>query len=204
MSGAFSRQVDVFISRNLSPAAQSAALAETARRGVADLIASGMASPRYRRSVDGVPDAPESAVKPGGVIVYRFDFLGEVVAFALSYLQARSPFRSGDFRKSFYVGIDGKFVAASAFNPATMGHAAEIIIGNTQPYNRLVDVQMAGGQRVKFSVPADMYSDAAAAVRTRFGNLVRAYRNYNLSFPDKHRLQNGKPVQSPGLVIAVR
>jgi hypothetical protein len=209
MSGSnFSRSIDVFIRQNLSPEARSAALAEVARRGVAELIATGQASPRYRRIVDGVEGAPETAVRPDGVIVYRFDAMAEIVAFALAFLAGRSPVRSGAFRRGFYVGLDGRFVMASAFNAATMGRVSEVVIGNVEPYARMVDVQMAGGQPVRFSVPADMFSDAAGAVRARFGNIITARREYNMTFPGQYLLRAGKRagkrVQSPALVISVR
>lgn len=216
MSGAaFQRSVDVFLSREMSPSARSAALAEYAESSVAELIASRRASPRYKRTVDGREGAPASSVKAEGSIVYQFSYLGEVAAFAISYLQSLSPKLSGDFRNGFFLGLaasrggDGKFVRAANFNPDALGSdIEELIIGNTEPYNRLVDVQLAGAQRIKFDVPAEIYDGAARAVKSRFGNFVNAYRRYDVNFPSKYILQTGsrkdKPVQSPALVISVR
>jgi hypothetical protein len=208
MSGAFTRQVDVFVSRALSPQARSAALAEAARRGVADLISSGRAPPRYRRFVDGVEGAAESAVKPDGAIVYRFEYLAEVITFALGYLQGRAPTGSGAFRRGFFLGLDGKFVRAAAFNPQTMGPVREVMIGNVEPYNRLVDVQRAGTRVLKYRVPPDLYADAVRTLRGRFGKMVEIRRVYDAQFPGQYLLQSGKRagkrVQSPALMITVR
>lgn len=212
MSGsAFQRSVDVFLSRDMSDAVLSAALADVAESSVAEMVRSGQASARYTRTVDGREGAPAASVKPSGAIVYRFSYLGEVAAFALGYLVERSPSLSGDFKRSFFLGIstssggNGKFVRAANFNPdAVTSDVEEIIIGNTQPYNRLVDVQLAGGQRVRFKVPGEIYDGAAKAVKRRFGNFVDAYRRYDVRFPGQYTLRGDKPVQSPALVISVR
>lgn len=216
MSGAaFQRSVDVFLSRDMSAEARSAALAQVAEAGVAELISSRRASPRYTRTVDGREGAPAASVKPEGAIVYQFSYLGEVAAFAMAYLEERAPKLSGDFGRSFFLGLasapggDGRFVRSANFNPeAVTADVEEIIIGNTQPYNRLVDVQLAGAQRVRFKVPGDLYEGAARAVKRRFGNFVDAYRRYDVAFPGKYVLRggrrSGKPVQSPALVISLR
>lgn len=206
MSGSYIRQVEVFIANGASPEAAARALAKAAKEGTAELIASGRASPRFTRYVDGKRDAAAESVKPGGVIVDVFDYMADIIGFALGYLQKRSP--GDDFRQSFFLGLDGKMVPASAFNPTTMGVVEMVFIGNTQPYNRLVDVQLAGTQKVRWSVPDDMYQDCAVAIGRRFGNSVNAYRNYNVDFPGKYVLQTGprkdKPVQSPALIIEAR
>lgn len=207
MSGSFIRQIEVFIANGASPQAASRALAKAAKEGTAELIASGRASPRFTRYVDGRRGAPADAVQPGGVIVDVFDQMGEVIAFALGYLRKRAP-GGGGFRESFLLGLDGKMVRAAQFNPATMGDVSEVFVSNDQPWNRLVDVQLAGGKPVRFGVPDDMYRDCAQAIGRRFGNSVNAFRVYDVEFPGKYRLltgpRQGKPVQSPGLVIRAR
>ena len=206
MSGSYIRQVEIFAKAHASPEAVSRAIAKAAREGTARLIASGRASPRFTRYVDGKRDAPPESVKPNGVIVDVFDYMADIIGFALGYLQKRSP--GEDFRQSYFLGLDGKMVPASAFNPKTMGVVETVFIGNTQPYNRLVDVQLAGTQKVRWSVPDDLYQDCAVAIGRRFGSVVNAYRNYNVDFPGKYILRTGprlgKAVQSPALVIEMR
>lgn len=223
-AAAFRRSVDVFLTRQMSAQQQSAALAEVARRGVAEIVASGRAPDRYRRYVDGIEGAPEDAVKPAGVIVYRFDYMADVAAFALEFLRERSPKGAAHdhtpFRDSFWLGLGGRFIRAQDFNPATMGTLDEIVIGNTQPYTRKVDVQLAGRTRLRFSVPAGLFDDAARAINGRFGNTVQAKRVYSIKFPGQYTLKSasgrsgtqshlyrrlgGSPVESPALVITAR
>ena len=204
----FRRSVDVFVRRSLSPQAQAKMLADTAKKGVADLIATGRASPDYRRYVDGREGVPEESVKPDGVIVYRFNQLGAITTFALSFLVNRSPIRSGDYRKSFYIGVNGKFIPMAQFNPNAVPPDAEIVIGNTQPYSRKVDVQLVGTRKLSFSVPAGLFDDAAQAVRRRYGALVDAKRVYTMRHPHQYTLKRGrragKPVESPAIIIKPR
>ena len=215
MSGAaFRRNVDVWVQDNLTAEARSALLARTARQKLAELQAQGRAPRHFTRYVDGMEGAPEDSVRPNGVILYRFRFLANAAAFALSYLQARSPVRSGAFRAGFYLGVGGdrdgdggRFLRAADFVPAAVtGDVQAIVIGNVEPYNRQVDVQMAGQRRMRFTVPANMYADAASAVRARFPG-VSARAVYSRSFPGQYVLRTGpragKPVHSPALVISV-
>lgn len=216
MSGSLLRRnIELFAARTLSPEARSALLARTAREQLAKALAGG-ANRLDETFVDGRPGASEDTVRPDGVILYRFARsyadVANAAAFALAFLQARSPIRTGAFRNAFYLGIGGdrqgdggRFVRASSFNPgAVTPDIATITIGNMQPYNRMVDVQQAGTQRIRFSVPADMYSDAAAAVEARFPRL-RASRVYTRSFPGQYLLQRTRrPVQSPALLITSR
>ncbi|MBY0335058.1 MAG: hypothetical protein K2X11_00485 [Acetobacteraceae bacterium] len=212
---AFFRSVDVFVSRDLSDAERARALAEAAEEGTRELIAAGRASPRFTREVDGVEGRPATSVRPDGVIVDRFSHLAEVIVFALAFLRERSPQRTGRFRSSFFLGIstqrgtDGRFVPAERFNPAALGpEVEELIISNEEPYARKVDVQLVGGRRLRFSVPAGLYEDAARQVKRRFGNFVDCYRRYTVRFPGQYVLREGqkagKPVESRALVISLR
>lgn len=226
-AAAFNRSVEVFVSRALTPTAQSAALATAARQGVNKLIQAGQAAPVYTAYVDGVKDAAFERVKPDGVIMVRFNAFPAVAAYAMAFLEGRSPVKTGRFRNSFYVGVtrdseaSGKYVAPGAFSPAALtADVVELVIGSVQPYSRKIDVQLVGGQKLQFSVPAGLFEDAAQAINTRFAGLVVAKRVYTMQFPGQYRLVNeqyrlsgprkgqalrriGKPVESPALVIAL-
>jgi hypothetical protein len=208
---ALRQQVTAFVDQNLSPAARSATLARLAVQMRDGLISAGRASPVYRTFVDGREGAPEASVRGagGGVILYRFSYAAQAALFALGFLRARSPSASGRFRESFYLGINGRFVPAAQFNPDAVSADAEIVIGNTQPYSRRVDVQLVGGHRLHYSVPAGLFDDAARAVRSRFGGAVTAKRVYSIEFPGRYVLKGegraksgrGTKVDSPALVI---
>ncbi|MBB3264058.1 hypothetical protein FHW79_001673 [Azospirillum sp. OGB3] len=223
-AAAFRRSLQVFANRTLSPAAQSAHLAQVAKTELAGLVQSGRAPASHRRFVDGREGAPEEAVgpAPSGRIIYRFNHLGAVCTFALSFLVNRSPERTGRFRKGFYLGIDGKFVPMAQFNPAALtADVRQVVIGNIEPYSRKVDVQLVGGEPLSFSVPAGLFEDAVQAIKARFGVLVDVKRVYTMSFPGQYILQTeqhhrsgryqgrsrkraGKPVESPAIIITPR
>ncbi|WP_372397106.1 hypothetical protein ABMY26_23845 [Azospirillum sp. HJ39] len=247
-AAAFNARLRVFVDQALSPEAQSRRLADIAIAERDRLIASGRASRRFRRWVDGVEGAPETAVRPadGGRIVYRFSIMGAVCNFALSFLIARSPPRSSaplnpgtgktaHYRDGFFFAIadsaspryqsgdfSGRLVPAAQFNPAALSPTiTEIIIGNTLPYNRKVDVQLIGGQSLTFSVPPGLFDDAVKAIRSRFGDLVEVKRVYTMNFYGQYLLRQrqvwttgrhrglsrgrqGTRVESPALIIRPR
>lgn len=226
----FRRNLRVRLDQALGPAARSRLLAQTARQERDRLIAEGRAPASFRRFVDGHPDTSEDTVRGDGrgVILYQFSYTAEAAVFALAYLQGRAPIESGRFRRSFFVGVNGRFIRAEAFRPEQVPADAELIIGNSQPYNRKIDVQEIGSRtqvltwrRLGYAVPPNLYADAGRAVRRRFGNSVDAYRVHDIDFPGKYRLQQaqvaltgrrtgrvyrraGQTVQSPALIISPR
>ncbi|MFC0410947.1 hypothetical protein [Roseomonas elaeocarpi] len=220
--------------RNLSPAAQSKALADAAVAGRTDLIRTGRAAPSYILSVDGREGPDEAQVKPDGIIVYRFSLIGQAAVFAMAFLRARSPVRGGTFRDSWFYALsatgytrgsargtwyNGVKMAASynandqiisqkSFDPQKVGaDIGEILISNRVPYERKADVQLAGNRRLRWSVPANMVDDCARAVRQRFPTLD-ARRIYQLHHPGQYVLRRGKKagsrVENPALVISVK
>jgi hypothetical protein len=205
---AFRQQVQAYINVNLSPAARSKILADTARAGLADLIATGRASTSYNTFVDGRRDGNEDDVigTGGGSILYRFDMQAQAAVFALAFLMARGPARSGKFRNSFFVGVDGRFVAAAQFNPDSVQPGAEIVIGNTLPQTRKIDVQLANNTRLRYLVPSGMFDDCVAALKSKFGGSIAARRVGNLRFPGQYTLRDGtrrgESVQSPAVAIS--
>lgn len=210
-AAAFARRLQVFADRTLSPAAQSAMLAAAAKRELAGLISSGRASPSYQRFVDGAENRPEAAVKPApsGLIVYRFATLGRVGAFALEFLVRRARGLPAEYLRGFYLAADGRFIPMAAFNPDKLGAGVkELAIGNVVAFSRKVDVQLAGGKRLRFSVPPGLFDDCVAAIRSRFGNVVDAKRVYTLTFPGQHVLKRGRKrgsrVESPAIIITPR
>ncbi len=246
----FRRNLQLFVDRTLSPAAQSARLAQAAKAEVARLIATGRASPNFIRFVDGVEGAPEESVKPAndGAIVYRFPVLGRVCMFALTFLVERSPQRSqmpinektgkiAHFRDGFYFGISrtgtmdpparpatrgaggrfistppapapaagGRFVPADQFNPALLtADVTEIVIGNRLPYNRKINIQMIGQQRLEYSVLPGLYADAVAVIRGRYGSIVDVRWVYSMEFPGKYVNKYTVRLESPALIITPR
>lgn len=195
-----------YVDANLSPAARSKLLATAARKMLADLQTSRKAGPAYTVYVDGREGASEDSVSGtgGGTIAYKFSYQAQAAAFALAFLQARSP--AGAYRQAFYVGVAGRFTPAASFNPADIAPDAEIIIGNTEPFSRMVDVQIRGGKTIRYAgTPANMFSDAARATRRAFRS-VTAQRVASVDFPGRYKLLHGphagEAVGSPALLIS--
>ena len=179
----FSRSVKLFVSQNLTPQAQSTALASYARADVARLQNERRAPLDYTIFVDGREDAAPETVKPQGTIVYRFNGLAEAVAFALGFCIARSPFRTGRYRKSWFVLVDGRAWNAD-FRDIPVG--SEVYVVNTQPYHRKLEVS-GGLQRSTTRFCVD-------ALRKRFPGLRAAHDFLELPngpTPAPYRMRGG-------------
>lgn len=110
-----------------------------------------------------------SGALPSSRIVYRYQYMREVVAFALGVLRDASPVGStgdrhpGLYRDSHTVFVNGQVVAdVSVWQPGQTVH-----ISNPVPYSRKIE---AGAMRM--SVPGHVYETAAQIVAARYGNQV--------------------------------
>jgi hypothetical protein len=142
----YARQIDVFIDKNLSGAAQSALLARAARTEVARLQAQGRASLDYTVFVDGREGAAPETVKPGGAIIYQFSRLKDAAGFAFGFLVGRSPVGTdsqspGRYRKSWVIFVNWRLWNGDL---ARMPRDAEVMIVNTQPYHRKLEMTRGG------------------------------------------------------------
>lgn len=230
MSGSFLRSIDIAIAADLDPVAAALDFAQRVRADVAEEIAAGRAAKRFTRYVDGREGADERAVKPGGTILYEFGMMPEIAAFALAFLQARSPtgpmptggsrLYNKPYRESFYASVGGRFIRPGEFAPASVPEDGELIFGNVQPYSRKADVQLVGRKPLRFNVPPGIFADAARAVNRTFGNFVTARAVYSMTFPGQYRIKEsqarsgsrahnvkrwaGSLVESPALIISQR
>ena len=160
-----------------------AELARFAKDSLAEAQREGAASPRYDRAVNGRLGAPEESVRVPGSIVYSFHWLEEAVVYALAFLQAAAPVRSGRYRRSFIVIADGREVPAT--DPA-LGRARMVQIVNTQPYSRKIEVGAKG-----FTAHRGLFEQKAKrAVNRRFPALVRAHVRF-VELSDAYVLRRG-------------
>jgi hypothetical protein len=88
----------------------------------------------FRRHVDGV-EAPEEAVRLGGVIVYDYNRMDVVKKLALEILKEFSPHLSGEYRSGHRVVMDTP---------------TEVRITNTVPYSRVVEIGKRGSTVIRF------------------------------------------------------
>lgn len=103
--------IHALIDNELSPKAQSRALADFAREqlGEAENVnatALGFV-PAHHVQVDGANDVSEDGVKPDGLIVYTFDLHADALIWIIDELRLFAPILSGRFKQSFELFVDG-------------------------------------------------------------------------------------------------
>jgi hypothetical protein len=157
---AFDRELRL-ATADLEPEAINAALAQFAKKSLAEVISAGRASSRYERYVNGRQGAPEEAVEAPGPIVYEFSFWEPIITFAIDEITRRSPKKSGRFARSFVVLANQKPVT----DYASISPEAEVIITNVQPYIRKVEAGVVGGQKRFF-----VFDGTKRALARQFGN----------------------------------
>jgi hypothetical protein len=103
--------IQALIAEELSPKAQSAALAAFAREQLSDAETVNAQAlgfvPAHQTLVDGASGVPEDRVRPDGEIVYAFDLHADAVSWIVTALRQFAPVLSGLFRESFELFVDG-------------------------------------------------------------------------------------------------
>lgn len=167
-----SRDVELILSEDLSPAARSARLAEFAREQIAEAAATNRTifgrTPPYQQFVDGAEGAPLDRVRPDGVIAVNFELIDEVLQFIADELRRVAPVRSGRFRDTFLMLADGDEVVSKE----RFSDASEIVFTSAQPYARKLE---GDDNRAPLSkqAPDGVFEVVAAKAAKRFGNIAR-------------------------------
>jgi len=164
------RNIRLFRDQALSPAAQSARLAAVAIKARDQAVQSGDAPPHWVTIVDGRQGVPETDVRPDGFILYRFNVMGLAARAALQLCTERSPVRSGRYRDSWMVVIDGKPWTQDVTD---IPDGASVMIVNPQPYARKIDT----GAMKNMSVPPGIVDAVRKLVQRKFPtvNAARAF-----------------------------
>lgn len=169
------RDIALMIGADLSPAAQSKALADFARSALTDAEAIDNAAlgytPTHDTFVDGsaATDAGLDRVRPDGTIVFRFKLLEDVFEFVDNILILSSPVKTGRYQRSHLFFADD--IEADPLNPPP---AREYVFLNAQPYSRKIERGLSS------QAPDGVYQSAAAVASQRFGNVAKirfAYRS---------------------------
>ncbi len=168
------RQVfDLAVSSALAPEKIGKAFAAEARRIRDGYIADGSASPTYETVVDGKPGAQEETARSS--IVYIFSQLGAAVVYAYTFAVARSPAKTGRYRSSWVVSVNGALYEGDLEKiPAD----ALVMLVNIQPYTRKLETS---GRR-SFSI-SRVTEDTRQAVARKFPTIAagRAFVNLGSS-----------------------
>lgn len=138
-------------------------LAAFAREAVAQAIREGQATGQYIRTVNGRIGADESHVQTPGPIIYQFDWLRYAVDDALAAFRRLAPARSGRYRRSFFVTVNGQ---ATSVDQIPIGASA--VITNDQPYTRKIEVGSEG-----FEDYAGLFETVRKHIGREYRGLIR-------------------------------
>lgn len=176
----YEHDIDVIVRDDLSPAAQSKAIAAFARSEIqkaddTNRRVLGRLPPKVT-TVDGQPGAALERVNPnGGSIITEWELVGDVLVWIGQALYDRSPVVSGDYRKGHTLLADNVEIDPGAAIP----QADQYIFINTVPYARRIEVgKTKEGRDFVMQVPNRIYEQTAKDAKSRFGNLAKIQFNY--------------------------
>ncbi|PDT77184.1 hypothetical protein [Bradyrhizobium sp. C9] len=156
-----------FATAGIAPENIAKEMAAFARSELSKAIQEGTGSERYDKYVNGRLDAEEETVVPPGPILYVFRWWQEIIELALQAAVDRSPEKSGDYKKSWFIMTPGGIVA----NFDSISINSTVILTNNRAYSRKIDVG-----HMRMSVPPGIIEDVRKMVMSRFGNFVTAKR----------------------------
>lgn len=133
-------------------------LAKFAKQELRKVIASGEASPIYETFVNDHRGSVDSVQAPGPVL-FVFNNWPLIVDEAMKQLQKFAPHRSGRFKSSFIVVVNGQIVNDWNKIPAV----SEVIITNFQPYVRKVESGALGP-----GTPSRVFDRAKSALSRKY------------------------------------
>jgi hypothetical protein len=150
--------------------------AQVAREELAKVMAEAPAP--YTQFVDGAEGAPLENVRPGGVILFKFNRIGPVFDWIYQELLSRSPVgpdKDGHYRDDHWVFLNGDRVEAPDIERTLLVSAgSEIVIADLRPYSRKIEA----GESVQ--APDGVYEITVIAARKKFpeANIQFAYRGF--------------------------
>lgn len=166
------RDIQLIISDDLSPQAQSEMLAQEARNALregekTDQDALGY-TPAHLTYVDGRKGSNENTVSPKGTILYEFDIALGMFQWIFDQLELHSPIgggsdpHAGRFRSSITLYVDG---VESEIDENLSTTADEYVFTSTVPYARKIEMGRSN------QAPDGVFEAVAALARSRFGNV---------------------------------
>jgi hypothetical protein len=174
--GNFSREVELLISRTLSPEARQKIAAREARKILAEAQAANARvlgkTPPHKEYVDGRLGAPLESVNPDmGHITFDFSLIGEMLAWIDRKLFENSPVGSppddphpGLYRGSHILLADGVEID---YEPGKrVPEAQNFTFVNTVPYARKIERGHSS------QAPDGVYEVVADMAKRRFGNIA--------------------------------
>ncbi|QDM32093.1 hypothetical protein FNL55_12675 [Tardiphaga sp. vice352] len=161
------RDISLMLAEDLSPQAQSAALARFANEQLREAQEINTRSlgrlPSHDTYVDGRPGAAPESVKPSGTIIFEFELVGDVIEWIQTMLIQHSPRLSGRYSKSHVLFADGAEVQFGALVPESRSYT----FVNTQPYARKIERGLSAQAK------SGVYEVVAVMASRRFGNVAK-------------------------------
>lgn len=167
--------INLIVSRDIAPAAQSRAVANYARVEIERADAKnkrvlGRIPPKVT-TVDGRAGAPLENVRPrGGSIITEWELVSDVLIWIGDTLKDRSPYVSGDFREGWTLLADGQIIDVGGQIPP----AEVYTFVNVVPYARKIEVgKTESGRNFVIQVPNRIAERTAKDAASRFGNVAK-------------------------------
>jgi hypothetical protein len=196
------RDVQLMISQELSPAAQSKRFAELASQEIDEARAINRQVlgrvPPETITVDGRKGAPLESVRPNGIIIAEWDVFVDVLIWIADQLNTHSPVRSGRFRKNNTLFADGVETEAGQKLPKD---THEFVFINTLPYARKIESGSSS------QAPDGVYQVVAVLARRRFGNAAKISFGYRTAIAGAFvggRQGNRSPQRNPAIIVNLR
>jgi hypothetical protein len=177
--GNFSREVELLISRTLSPEARQKIAAREARKILAEAQAANARvlgkTPPHKEYVDGRLGAPLESVNPDmGHITFDFSLIGEMLEWVGRMLVENSPIggppdsphdpHPGLYARSHILLADG--VEVDVDNGKALPKAETYVFVNRVPYARRIERGWSD------QTPEGVYEVVADIAKRRFGNIA--------------------------------
>lgn len=168
-------------------------LLRTARKGHADIMATGAARAGFTPDFEAYANSPGNPNLDGvtlpGPIVFNYDYRREIVEWALGALYKASPIQSGEYVASHTIYVDGQPVDAL---PDPLPQGARIMLANPVPYARRLEVgKTKAGRDFVLQVEPRIYERVAKGVlMPRFGTLAKISYGY-ADLPNAHTIKGG-------------
>jgi hypothetical protein len=219
----FRRTVTITWPKNAEEGAQKA-LVRIAKAGHAKIMAEQTARSGHApdfESYGNFPGRPVEQVELPGPVVYRYKYFKEILNFALQALREASPVRSGLYRDSHTLYINGISVTNA---PPNIRSSDEIYIANPVAYARRLEVGLTeSGRPFVIQVPPRIYERTRQKLIARFGKVATFQMTY-ITAPQAYTIQGklpshyiakggvrrkrrqrvGAAVQSPAILISVK
>jgi hypothetical protein len=199
----FSREVDLLVSRHLSPKARQRKAAQYARKALADAQETNKRAlgvvPPHRQFVDGKAGVALESVNPDhGRIVFTFELADEMLRWIGEQLVVNSPVLTGRYRDSHVLLADGVEVDADGKIPPAQVYT----FVNIQPYARKIERGLSD------QAPDGVFEVTAALAQRRFGNIARVRFTYRALDIPAERSRAARAAErnsrNPAIVVTLR